>query len=252
VDQSQFEIQLKVWKDLAISKQMLMRSTAEALGLDPNCEQDELKQSLEVTLKRVREAETSVAEMQAKARQTIAETERKLEAAQRAQKLAQAEMVKMRETQEKAAPQLAADRANAAKEIQTLKNQVAEKDKAIKAINVALADTPENVVKKLKQLKKEKQDEADLRKQIESTFATLRKEKQDQDKELSELKDNSSKLVTKYRELHEEATKLHEQLKPLAKEGEELAALQMLDDKLLEAIVPPEKDDKKEAKGKKK
>ena len=248
VDQSQFEIQLKVWKDLAISKQMLMRSTAEALGLDPNCEQDELKQSLEVNLKRVREAENSVAETQAKARQNILEVERKLDAALRAQKLAEAEMTKMREAQEKAAPSLAAERANAAKEIQNLKSQVADKDKTIKAINVALADTPDNVVKKLKQLKKEKQDEADLRKQIETTFATLRKEKQDQDKEMSELKDNSSKLVGKYRELHEQAGKLHEQLKPLLKDGEELAAIQMLDDKLLDAIVPPEKD----AKGKKK
>ncbi len=250
MDQSQFEIQLKVWKDLAISKQMLMRTTAEALGLDPNCEQDELKQSLDVTLKRVREAETAVADMQAKARQNLLEIERKLDAALRAQKLAEAESAKIREAQEKAAPSLSAERTNAAKEIQNLKNQVAEKDKAIKAINVALADTPDNVVKKLKQLKKEKQDEADLRKQIENTFSTLRKEKQEQDKELSDLKDSSSKLVTKYRELHEQATKLHEQLKPLVKEGEELLTVQLLDDKLLEAIVPADKDDKKNGKKK--
>ncbi|MGC3982724.1 MAG: hypothetical protein QM808_15855 [Steroidobacteraceae bacterium] len=229
-----------------------MRTAAEALDLDPNCDQDQLKAALDRAIQRAKDAEASVIAAQQQAKQSVAEIDKRLQAALRAQSVAEATSAEIVAKNERVAPQMAAERAAVAKEIQQLKAQVADKDKALKAINTALNDTPDNVVKKLKSLKKEKQDEADLRKQIETTFAALRKEKQEQDKQLSELKDNSSKLVTKYRELHEEATKLHEQLKPLIKEGEELLTVQMIDDKLLDAIVPPEKDDKKDSKAKKK
>ena len=251
MDQSQLDLQLKVWKELALSKQMLMRTAAEALDLDPNCDQDQLKAALDRAIQRAKDAEASVVTAKQQAQQAIAEIDKKLAAALRAQTIAETTAAEIVAKQERVAPQMAAERAAVAKEIAQLKAQVADKDKALKAINTALADTPDNVVKKLKALKKEKQDEADLRKQIETTFSTLRKEKQEQDKELADLKDNSSKLVAKYRELHEQAIKLHEQLKPLVKEGEELLAVQMLDDKFLETIVPAEKSDK-DTKSKKK
>lgn len=235
MDQAQLEIQLKVWKELAISKQMLMRTAAEALGLDPNCNQDELKAALDAALQKVKDADASVVVAKNQAQQSINEMEKKLLASQRAQQLAESEMSAMRASQEKAAPQLAAERAANAKEIQQLKNVVTEKDKALKAINAALADTPDNVVKKMKALKKEKQDEADARRQLEISFGTLRKEKNDQDKELVELHDNATKLSKAYKELHETASKLHEQLKPTA-DAEKLPALPELDTKLLESI----------------
>lgn len=236
MDQTQLELQLKVWKELAISKQMLMRTAAEALGLDANCNQDELKSALDAALQKVKDADASVVVAKQQAQQTINEMEKKLLASQRAQQVAETETANMRVAQEKAAPQLATERANAAKEIQQLKNQVGEKDKALKAINTALADTPDNVVKKMKALKKEKQDEADARRQLEISFGTLRKEKQEQDKELSELHENATKLGTVYRELHATATKLHEQLKPLVTDESALPALPELDSKLLESI----------------
>ena len=254
VDQSQLDLQLKVWKELALSKQMLMRTAAEALDLDPNCDQDQLKAALDRAIQRAKDAEASVVAAKQQAQQSIAEMDKRLSASLRLQAAAEASAADIIAKQERVAPQMAAERAAVAKEIAQLKAQVADKDKSLKAINTALADTPDNVVKKLKTLKKEKQDEADLRKQIETSFNAMRKEKTEQDKELSELKDNSTKLVTKYRELHEQATKVHEQLKPLIKEGEELAALQMLDDKFLETIVPAAKSDKdaKDSKAKKK
>ena len=43
----QQDLQLKVWKELAISKQILMRAATEALKLDPECTQEELKDALE-------------------------------------------------------------------------------------------------------------------------------------------------------------------------------------------------------------
>lgn len=234
---------------------MLMRTAAEALDLDPNCDQDQLKAALDRAIQRAKDAEASVVAAKQQAQQAIVETERKLTAALRAQSLAEATAADIVAKQERVAPQMAAERAAVAKEIAQLKAQVAEKDKALKAINTALADTPDNVVKKLKTLKKEKQDEADLRKQIETSFNAVRKEKQDQDKELTELReirDNSLKLVPQHRELHELTSKLHAQLKPLLKDDSELAELPVLDTKLLEAICPTDKDDKKGDKAKKK
>ena len=152
VDQAQLEIQLKVWKELAISKQMLMRTAAEALGLDANCNQDELKAALDAALQKVKDADASVVSAKHQAQQSINEMEKKLLATQRAQSVAETETANMRAAQEKAAPQLAAERAAVAKEIQQLKNAVSEREKAIKAINTALADTPDNVVKKMKSL----------------------------------------------------------------------------------------------------
>jgi colicin import membrane protein len=254
VDQTQLDLQLKVWKELALSKQMLMRTAAEALDLDPNCDQDQLKAALDRAIQRAKDAEASVVTAKQKAQQTVAEMDKRLSAALRAQATAEATAAEIVAKQERVAPQMAAERATVAKEIQQLKTQVAEKDKALKAINTALADTPDNVVKKLKALKKEKQDESDLRKQIETSFNAVRKEKQDQDKELAELKElkeNALKLVPQHRELHELSSKLHTQLKPLVKE-EDLQAVADLDTKLLEAIAPSDKDEKKDSKAKKK
>jgi len=87
----------------------------------------------------------------------------------------------------------------------------------------------------MKALKKEKQDEADARRQLEISFGTLRKEKQDQDKELSELHTNATKLSTQYTELHAVATKLHEQLTTPTADAT-IPTLPELDSKLLEAI----------------
>lgn len=236
VDQSQLELQLKVWKELAINKQMLMRTAAEALGLDANCNQDELKTALDAALQKLKDADASVVSAKHQAQQTVNEMEKKLLASLRAQSVAETETANIRLAQEKAAPQLAAERATNAKEIQQLKSLVAEKEKALKAINTALADTPDNVVKKMKALKKEKQDEADARRQLEISFGSLRKDKQDQDKELSELHDNATKLGTQHSELHTVATKLHEQLKPLLSDESQLPTLPQLDSKLLESI----------------
>src|SRR5262249_44143959 len=108
------------------------------------------------------------------------------------------------------------------------------KDKAIKAINTALADTPENVIRKMKAFKKEKQDEADARRQVEATVATLRKDKKQQDEKTAETVDKSGKLATQYRDLHALVTKLEEQLK--AADAKDVPAIPELDTKLLEEL----------------
>jgi colicin import membrane protein len=257
VNPAEFELQLKVWKDLAISKQMLMRSAAQALKLDPNCSQDELKDALDTTLQRIAESEGSVRVAREEARTAIAALEEKLSASVKAHNAVQAENAELLKFKDNVTAQLANDRATAAKEMQKLKDRLAEKEKQLKAINVALADTPENVLKKMNTLKKQRQEEADARRDVEASFQTLRKEKQEQDQKMTRLTENSGKLVTKYREVHETATKLQEQLLPLAADAKEVSPVPMLDEELLEAIANPDakpddkKDKKKDVKAKK-
>jgi chromosome segregation ATPase len=232
VDQAQFELQLKVWKELAISKQMLIRVVTDALKLDPNAKTEELRPAFEAAMNKVAQAEAEVAKAKEQAKAAIAEMEKKLASTAQAQAAAEAKVAELTAALEKANTQIVSDRAMAAAEIQKLKDRVNEKEKALKAINTALADTPENVLKKLKALKKEKQDEADARRQVENSFNTLRAEKQKLDQKLNEV----SKLITQHRELHELATKLREQLKPLVAEEKDVPNVPELDSKLIETI----------------
>lgn len=234
MEQAQLELQLKVWKELAISKQILMRSATDALKLDPNCSQDELKVALDAVIKKIAEADSSVVTAREQAKQAIADMEKKLAAAEKAQAIAQTAAEEIRIAQENANKQMATERANFTKEMAQMKNFVADKDKAMKAINAALADTPENVVKKLKALRKEKQDEADGRRLVEANVATLRKEKREQEEALTKATDKNGKLVTAYTETHALAAQLHEQLKPLVKDEKELPVLPEFDKSLTE------------------
>lgn len=232
MDQAQFELQLKIWKELAIGKQMLIRVVTDALKLDSNAKTDELRTAFDAALKKVAQSDAEVAQAKEQAKAAIAEMDKKLVVTAQAQTAAETKVAELTAALEKANTQIATERATTGGEMQRLKDRLAEKEKALKAVNTALADTPENVVKKLKALKKEKQDEADARRQVESSFTTLRAEKQKQDQKLNEV----SKLITQYRELHELTAKLREQLKPLVAEEKDVPVLPELDTKLIEAI----------------
>lgn len=244
VEQAQLELQLKVWKELAISKQVLMRSATDALKLDPNCSQDELKAALDAVIKKIAVSDSNVVAAQEQAKQSIAAMEKKLAAAEKAQAQAQATAEEVRAAHDNASKQMATERANFTKEMQQMKNFVAEKDKAMKAINAALADTPENVVKKLKALRKEKQDEADGRRVAEGNMTTIRKEKQQQEELVAKATEKGNKLGTAYRETHALALKLQEQLKPLLTDEKDLLAVPELDEKLFEDADAKDKDGK--------
>ncbi|HEX7113852.1 MAG TPA: hypothetical protein VF193_01865 [Steroidobacter sp.] len=235
MNQPELELQLKVWKELAISKQMLMRAATDALKLDPNCSQDELKEALEGVLKKLAKADADVAAAREQARTAVAAAEQKAAASEKALAKAEATIAELKQAHENALRQAATDRQAAAKEAQKLKDRIAEQEKALKAINTALSDTPENVIKKMNALRKEKQEATETRRQIEQSFNKLNVEKRQQDQKLAELTRASAQLASQHRSLHEAASKLHEQLKPLVKEGE-LPQLPMLDTKLLEQI----------------
>ncbi len=214
MDQPEFELQLKVWKELAVSKQILMRAATDALGLDPECSSEELKEALAAAVEKTRAAQTEAKRTKEEAKATKAALEKKTAECDQA-------LTALREAEQRVT---AGREANAAA-LKKATSQLADKQRALKAINVALADTPENVVKKLKTLKKEKFDEATARKKAEADASSLRKEKQGLQQRLTEAEtslESGRELAERYRDLHGLCTELHGRIAAsTADEGEE-------------------------------
>jgi chromosome segregation ATPase len=236
VSQAEQDLQLKVWKELAISKQILIRATTEALKLDPECTQDEMKQALEGALKKFAKANTDLFNAKEQATVAISALEKKLAAGEQTLAIAQKAAADAKAALECALQQLANQRTAAATELEKVKDRLTERDRSLKAINTALADTPANVLSKMNTLKKQKQDEADARRQVESALSTLRTEKRQQDQRLADVLRNGASLVSRYRDLHALSLKLHEQLRPLVEDAQTLPEIPELDTDLLEAI----------------
>ncbi len=254
MEQAEFELQLKVWKDLAISNQVLIKTATDALGLDPDCSRDVLKRELEVGVKKIIEAEASVGSVQEQAGLAIAVMEKKMAESEKGRNIAEAQAAAMLSARQEAEKAMAIERDAHFKAMKKINVQLAEKEREIKAINKALADTPENVVKKLKALKKQKLEETSRRKVIEGEAAALRKEKRSQEKRIAEFQtalEESAKLVKQHRELHEKCTTLHGKLAPLVDDKADLPALTKLDEKNLEGIEEAAKKADKAVKKKK-
>lgn len=239
MSQAQQDLQLKVWKELAISKQILMRAATDALKLDPECTQEELKQALEGALRKVAKADTDLFNAKEEATVAITALEKKLAASEQGLAIAQKAAIDAKAALEGAVQQIANQRDAAAKELQKVKDSLTERDKSLKAINTALADTPANVLTKMNTLKKQKQEEADARRQVESALNTLRTEKRQQDQRLADVLRNGATLVSRHRDLHALSLKLHEQLEPLVEDAKNLPEIPELDTNLLETIEQP-------------
>ncbi len=89
MSQTQQDLQLKVWKELAISKQILMRAATEALKLDPECTQEELKEALEGALKKAAKADTDLFNAKEEAKVAITALEKKVAATEASLAIAQ-------------------------------------------------------------------------------------------------------------------------------------------------------------------
>ena len=76
------DIQLQVWKDLAISKQILMGAAADALGLDAECSTTELKVALDQAIQRARDADIKIQEIRSQAEQQVNEYRQRTETAE--------------------------------------------------------------------------------------------------------------------------------------------------------------------------
>jgi colicin import membrane protein len=187
VSENDLEMQLNIWKEMAISKQMLMLTATDALKLDENCSQEELRVALDDAIRRSIEADVDISRAEEQAKTAIAMMEKKLADSRKNVDVAKAAHAEALAAQQVIQQQISDERNSSAIEIKKLQETIAERDRALKAIKNALSDTPENIVKKLKTLKKQKLDEADARKEAEKVNLTLRKEKQALEKTIKEM-----------------------------------------------------------------
>ena len=204
MSQSDSEQQLRIWKDLAIGKQVLMNEAASVLKLADDFTADDLREALNHAVKRARDADADIAAAQNRASDEIAAMQATVKQTEKERKNAEGQRDEARAAAEAAEAALATGRADNADAIKKAKRDVEAKNKELKAINTALADTPENTVKKLKQLKKQKLDEANARKVAEEAMRKLKKDNKEQKDELdtlTELRTEAASLLAAYREL---------------------------------------------------
>jgi len=239
VSQTDNDIQLQVWKDLAISKQILMGAAADALGLDAECSTDELKTAMNKAILQAKNADITIIETREQTEKEISRMEAQVASSEQAMNDA-LELVAGAEAARKAAEsKLATGRAENAEALKKVRAEVTDKQNKLKAISKALADTPENVIKKLKTLKKQKMDEAKLRTQTESKLQSTRKEKTKLEVELENSKTlmaQSAPLIAQLKDLHAIAKKQRKKLKSLSDDKKNLVEIPKLDEELLETI----------------
>lgn len=239
MSQTDNDIQLQVWKDLAISKQILMGAAADALGLDAECSTDELKAAMNKAILQAKNADITIIETREQTEKEISRMEAQVASSEQAINDA-LELVAGAESARKAAEsKLLTGRAENAEALKKVRAEVTDKQNKLKAISKALADTPENVIKKLKTLKKQKLDEAKLRTQTESKLQSIRKAKTKLEGELENSKAlvaQSAPLIAQLKELHAIAKKQRKKLKSLSDDKKDLVEIPKLDEELLETI----------------
>ncbi len=249
MDRAELELQLEVWKDLAISKQMLIGAAAEALKIKSDCSMDEIKEAFEKATKRATEADANITKAQDDATSAIAAMEIKVKESDIAHNKAMEASDKSHEERLAAEHRVNAGREANLDSLKKAKAEIADKDKALKQIKKILHDSPENVIKKLKNLKKEKMDESNLRKKAEEDARKQKKEKQKAEQDFKDLEsslEQSAKLVEQIRELKTFSEAQYDQLKELVEDKKTLEKTPVLDEELLEAVESlSSKDDKK-------
>jgi chromosome segregation ATPase len=230
---------IDIWKELAISKQILLRTVTDALELDAECGEEELKIALAKGIQQIISAESTVTAAKKENEAKLSSMEARLKVSEGIRLEHELTIGELKS--QKAATEALLDTTRKTSELELKKatTQLEEKKKQLKAINVALADTPENVVKKVKSLNKKKFDDATAKKRLEDELRNLKKEKRELKGRNEKLESTSSQsviLAEKYRELQTLCETQFEQLKPLVDDETTLAALPELDEELLSSI----------------
>ena len=247
MSQADVDIQLKVWKDLAISKQVLMGAATDALGLDAECSTDELRTALNKTIQRAKDADITIIKTREEADTQIAEMQALVENSQNARVEAEAHAAEASKARKTAERQLAIGKSENAEALKKARTEVTEKQNKLKAISKALADTPENVIKKLKTLKKQKMDEARRHNQVKSKLLSTRKEKEKLEAELKTQEaqlEKSLSLIEQVRTLHNLCTEANKKIESLSEDNTDLIQVPELDETLLESLQADEKSQK--------
>ncbi len=239
MNQNDIDIQLQVWKDLAISKQILMGAAADALGLDAAYTTDELKTAMNEAIQRAKDADITIVTIREQAEKEITEIKQQATASNQARLEAEEKVAAALKVRESAEKQLGAGRAENSAALKKVRAEVTEKQNKLKAISKALADTPENVVKKLKTLKKQKLEESRLRTQSETRLQSTRKDVTKLEakiKSLKSLSEQSLPLIAQLRELHSIAKKQSKKIKSAGGDKKSTIKIPKLDEELLENL----------------
>jgi len=252
----QSAIDLKVWKELAISKQLLIKTATDALGLDPECKEDELKSALVKGVKKIADAESMVRTSEEASKAAMVDVQNSLEQSEKGRKIEEGRYKDMAARKDALEALLEETRKLSAEELKSVTDKLEGRNKELKSIKVALADTPENVVKKMKALNKKKHDEATARKRAEEETRTLRKEKQELKDKITRLDatiEEAEKLAKQHRELQIFSEEQFTQLKDLSEDKDELKTVPKVDEDLMKQFEKSDDDDadKKDKKGKK-
>jgi len=238
VDQS--DLDLKIWKELAISKQLLIKTATDVLGISSECSDDELKTALEENMAKVKEADERITSARVDNEAKLHELQQQLRTAELARKQAEEENASLKSSLETTESAMNASKLSNAQELQRVKTQLDEKSKALKKVNTILADTPENVVKKLKSLNKKKHDENTARKKAEDDARALRKTKAELETEVESLKAQEEKLKESVKSLKSFSETQRDQLLEAVDDDTTVDELPELDEDVLNAIEEEE------------
>jgi len=248
LEQADIELQLKVWKELAVSKQMLMQKATNLLGLSKDCSSEEFENALNKNATQVKAVQSELKKEQETSAKIIEDLQAQLKASQQLNNQLEAERDDLQASIKKAEEQVIAGKEANADELKKIKSQLAEKQKEIKQITKVLADTPENVVKKLKALRKEKLDEANARKKAEDLNRKVKKEKDTQEIELKQVQASLEKaveLADKYQELDSFANKQYDLLVAASKDKDSVEKVPKIDEATIELIKESQPKSKK-------
>ena len=238
--QTEFEIQLKVWKDLAISKQVLIGAATKALGLKAECSTEDLRSALTGAIKRAEEADANIARMREQTAKELAEMKAQVETIEKALAEAQKQTVEATNAHEAAERKAVIGKRENTEALKKSKAEVADKQNQLKAISKVLSDTPENVVKKLKALKKQKFDEAKIRTLTETQLRNSRKEKGSLERDIEDKKaklESIAPVTESLREMRELCEQANEKIKSLSEDEKDLVKIPELDEELLRSLV---------------
>ena len=233
------DIQLQVWKDLAISKQILMGAATDALGLDAECSTEELKEALNKAIQRAKDADINIQETRNLADAQVAEYKKQAKTAEKARLEAEEKVEAAEKARAQAEHALSKGKEDNAEALKKARAEVSDRQNKLKAISKALADTPENVVRKLKTLKKQKIDEAKARSQAESKVQSLRKDKAKLEAELESSKtamEAAGKLAEQLRATHSLCTEAEKTISTLSDKKKDQITVPELDTASLEAV----------------
>lgn len=222
-----------------------MNEAANSLKLKSEWSQDELKDALDTAIKKGNEADDIVTKSKADAEKAISDMEEQLRKANKARDEALASVESAKAAAEQAEQQLANGRKDNADAIKKAKQQLIDKDKELKAINTALADTPENVLKKLKNLKKQKHDEAQARTRAEESNRKLKKEAKELEEKVEQgnkLSEQGALLLAAYQDLRELCETQQKALKDADLDASDIPDL----DPALQAAFSVEEEEQKE------